>query len=71
MDSDVPHDADGPVFYQKDIIFTNIIVDEVVKQTSYGSVGQRFMIYYAGKTLRDFRGKLNLWNSNVFAHHKV
>ena len=48
MDLDVPHDAHGPVFYQKDVVFTKIIVDEVFKKTSYGSIDQRFKIYYAG-----------------------
>ena len=48
MDSNVPHDAQGPVFYQKDVVFTKIIVDEVLKKTSYGSIDQRFKIYYAG-----------------------
>ena len=47
MDLDVPHDAHGPVFYQKDVVFTKIIVDEVFKKTSYGSIDQRFNIYYA------------------------
>jgi len=47
MDLDVPHDAHGPVFYQKDVVFTKIIVDEVFKKTSYGSIDQQFNIYYA------------------------
>ena len=47
MDSDVPHDADGPAFFQKDVVFTKVVVDEVIKQTAYGSVGQKFTIYYA------------------------
>ena len=33
MNSDVPHDADGPAFYQKDVIFTKIVVDEVLVST--------------------------------------
>jgi len=48
MASNIPHDAQAPAFYQKDVAFTKIIVDEVIKTSSYGSSEQRFTIYYAG-----------------------
>ena len=47
MESNIPHDAQAPAFYQKDVTFTKVVVDEVIKSTSYGSSGQRFTIYYA------------------------
>jgi hypothetical protein len=45
MDDDVPHDAEGPAFYQKDVAFTKVVVDDQVKPASYG---QKFLVYYAG-----------------------
>ena len=45
VDSNVPHDSRSPAFYQKDVIFTKISVDQVTKSGSYGQV---FTIYYAG-----------------------
>ena len=48
MESNVPHDAQAPAFYQKDTTFTKIVVDTVTKTTSYGlASGQKFTIYYA------------------------
>jgi hypothetical protein len=41
MASNIPHDAQAPAFYQKDVAFTKIIVDEVIKTSSYGSSEQR------------------------------
>jgi len=29
MDSDVPHDAEGPAFYKRDVVFTKLAVDQV------------------------------------------
>ena len=29
MDSDVPHDAEGPAFYKRDVTFTKLAVDQV------------------------------------------
>lgn len=49
MDSDVPHDAQGPAFYKRDVIFTKIAVDDQVTTTAhrYGDKEQ-YTVYYAG-----------------------
>ncbi len=32
MDSDVPHDAEGPAFYKRDVTFTKLAVDQVCRK---------------------------------------
>ena len=34
MDSDVPHDAEGPAFYKRDVTFTKLAVDQVSQELS-------------------------------------
>lgn len=46
MDNDVPHDSDGPVFYQRDVMFTTLAVDSV-PDGSFAS-NQVFAVYYVG-----------------------
>ncbi len=48
MHANVPHDAASPAFFQRDVVFTKIVVDEEVTLSQYGSRGDRFTIYYAG-----------------------
>ena len=45
MASNVPHDARAPAFYQKDVAITKVVVDQVVKSSSYGSSEQRYCFY--------------------------
>lgn len=42
MDTDVPHDAQGPVFYERDVFFTKIVVDTVASKDDI------FEVYFAG-----------------------
>ena len=48
MDTDVPHDADGPAFYQRDVMFTKVVVDTVRTSGSGYIEGKTFTVYYAG-----------------------
>lgn len=65
MDSDVAHDAQEPAFYQKDLIFTKIQVQQLTKN------GQRFDIIYAatadGRLFKVSRWPLpnGLWKSRL------
>ena len=49
MDTDVPHDADGSPFYQRDVMFTKIVVDTVrTGRSGYATSDKTFAVYYAG-----------------------
>ena len=48
MDRDVPHDAKTPAFYQRDVTFTKLVVDDEVTISHFGSQSQKYTIYYAG-----------------------
>jgi hypothetical protein len=48
MDTDVPHDAAGPAFYQRDVTFTKVVVDNEVTVSHFGSQSQEYTIYFAG-----------------------
>ena len=49
MNQDVPHDAAGPAFYQRDVTFTKIVVDNEVTISNFGGKSQDYTIYFAGK----------------------
>jgi hypothetical protein len=64
MDTNVRHDTDGPAFYERDVMFTKIVVDSVKTSGSgYATSGKTFSIYYAGT--EDGRiYKISRWTDN-------
>ena len=49
MNRNIPHDAAGPAFYQRDVTFTKIVVDNEVTISHFGGKSQDYTIYFAGK----------------------
>ncbi len=60
MDSNVPHDAQFPAFYKKDVIFTKLIMDQVLQK-------QKFNIFYAA-TVDGKIYKIARWPSMLHAN---
>ncbi|KAL7301621.1 hypothetical protein TKK_0005630 [Trichogramma kaykai] len=48
MDSAVTHENEKPVFYKRDLLLTQLVVDKV--KVTYSGVESDFTIYYAGST---------------------
>ncbi|CAB0043906.1 unnamed protein product [Trichogramma brassicae] len=48
MDSAVTHENEKPVFYKRDLLLTQLVVDRV--KVTYSGVESDFTIYYAGST---------------------
>jgi len=48
MNRNIPHDAAGPAFYQRDVTFTKIVVDNEVTISHFGGKSQDYTIYFAG-----------------------
>ena len=48
MDNDVPHDSDGPIFYQRGVMFTTLAVGRVNDGAGSFATNQAFSVYFAG-----------------------
>ena len=57
MNRNIPHDAAGPAFYQRDVTFTKIVVDNEVTISHFGGKSQDYTIYFAGKCAEILSGK--------------
>ena len=53
MNRNIPHESAGPAFYQRDVTFTKIVVDNEVTISHFGGKSQDYTIYFAGKSSLD------------------
>ena len=65
---DVPHDAKTPAFYQRDVTFTKLVVDDEVTISHFGSKGQKYTIYYAGTSDGRIFKVARWYNSNAYQY---
>jgi hypothetical protein len=66
MNRNIPHDAAGPAFYQRDVTFTKIVVDNEVTISHFGGKSQDYTIYFAGKCVLFTKYALSFYRPKKF-----